>query len=68
MNFVFFLLLDEDEPILALQNEVKSKNEVIYNVCSKYLKLKKSKDELYKKYKLLQKHMHEVLIILIRFR
>ncbi|CAH2230550.1 jg8878 [Pararge aegeria aegeria] len=52
--------LDEEEHISALQNEIKSKDEVIYNVCSKYFKLKKSKGGLKKKFDALQTHMHKV--------
>ncbi|XP_039760438.1 uncharacterized protein LOC120634111 [Pararge aegeria] len=52
-------ILDEEEHISALQNEIKSKDEVIYNVCSKYFKLKKSKGGLKKKFDALQTHMHK---------
>ncbi|XP_034837140.1 cancer-associated gene 1 protein-like [Maniola hyperantus] len=52
-------VFDDEEHISALQNEIKAKDEVIYNVCSKYFKLKKSKEELQKKFVGLQSHTEE---------
>ncbi|XP_045780603.1 uncharacterized protein LOC123877770 [Maniola jurtina] len=58
-------IISEEEHILALQNEIKSKDEVIYNVCSKYFKLKKSKEELQKKFFALQKHTEQTFETII---
>ncbi|XP_052745080.1 uncharacterized protein LOC112054747 isoform X1 [Bicyclus anynana] len=51
---------EEEEVISTLQNEMKSKDEVIHNVCTKYMKLRKSKKELQQKFEALQVQTHEI--------
>jgi hypothetical protein len=43
-----------------MSEEVKLKDEIIYNICAKYLKMKSSKILYHKKYKKLQRQCAKV--------
>ncbi|XP_049880806.1 uncharacterized protein LOC126377158 [Pectinophora gossypiella] len=51
---------DDVQSNLSLKDEIKAKDEVIYNICAKYLKMKSSKQLLQKKMEKLQNHSQKI--------
>lgn len=55
------LSLFQDEDIIdSLQDQLLAKDEIIYNICTKFLKLKTSKSALQKKIRRLKTETREV--------